>query len=90
MLKGWGTKARWGIDMNLDKLNKSEEFIFMWQYRLLGHFRTALIEAICRADDDNLARLRLGFPDEVEGYINYSRVAGWWTEVQRKAGIDPD
>ena len=71
--------------MNLDKLDNSEKFIFMWQYRLLGHFRTALIETICRADDDNLGKLSLGFPDEVKGYINYARVTGWWKEVQLKA-----
>ncbi len=71
--------------MNLDKLNKSEKFIFDWQYRLLGHFKTALIEAICRADDDNLEKLSLGFPDEVKGYINYAQTPGWWKEVQLKA-----
>ncbi len=76
--------------MNLENLDNSEKFIVEWQYRRLGHFRTALIEAICRADDDNLAKLALGFPDEVKGYIGYSRVLGWWPTVQRKAGIEPD
>jgi hypothetical protein len=68
------------------QLTKGEEFIVKWQYRMLGDFKTALIEAICLADSQNLERLRLGFPDEVEGYLNYSRVEGWWQEVQRKAG----
>ena len=76
--------------MNLDKLDNSEKFIFMWQYRLLGHFKTALIEVICRADDNNLEKLSLGFPDEVRGYINYNQTPGWWEEVQKKAEIDPD
>ena len=76
--------------MALDKLDKSEEFIFMWQHRLLGHFKTALIEAICQADDDNLDKLRLGFPDEVRGYLDYARTPGWWKKVQSKAGIEPD
>ena len=76
--------------MNLEKLAKSEEFILMWQYRMLGHFKTALMEAICLADDGNLARLRLGFPNEVDGYINYTQVNGWWQVVQKKAGIEPD
>ena len=80
-----GLDTEWEIDMNLDKLDKSEKFIFDWQYRLLGHFRTALIEAICQADDSNLAKLVLGFPDEVRGYINYARIPGWWEEVQIKA-----
>ncbi len=71
--------------MNLDKLDKSEKFIFMWQYRLLGHFRTALIEAIMLADITNLEKIRLAYPDEVEGYLNYSTTPGWWKEVQLKA-----
>ncbi len=71
--------------MALDKLNKSEKFIFDWQYGLLGHFKTALIEAICQADDGNLYKLRLGFPDEVDGYKKYIYQEGWWKEVQLKA-----
>ena len=62
-------------------------FIVKWQYRLLGHFKTALIEAIKLADDNNLAKLACGFPNEVQGYIYYSRTPGWWQEVQKKAGI---
>jgi len=73
--------------MNLDNLTESERFIVEWQYRMLGHFKTTLIEAIKFADDDNLAKLHLGFPDEVDGYINYSRSMEWWQTVQRKAGI---
>ena len=72
---------------NLWKLDDSEKFIFLWQYRMLGHFKTALIQTIIKADDNNLARLRLGFPDEVDGFINYSQTGGWWKEVQRKAGL---
>ena len=69
------------------QLTAGEEFIVKWQYRLLGHFSTALIEAIKLADEANLERLREGFPHEVEGYINYSRLPGWWQEVQAKANI---
>ena len=71
--------------MSLDKLDKSELFIFQWQYRQLGHFRITLIEAIMLADDRNLEKLCLGFPDEVRGYINYARTPGWWEAVQLKA-----
>jgi hypothetical protein len=73
--------------MNLDNLTKEEEFIVKWQYRLLGDFKTALIDAIKLADEGNLIKLSLSFPEEVRGYINYTRVDGWWLTVQRKAGI---
>lgn len=73
--------------MNLEKLDESEKFIVMWQYRLLGDFKKTLIECIMRADDDNLIRLSLGFPDEVKGYEKYAKTPGWWKEVQKRAGI---
>ncbi len=70
--------------MSYNDLTNSERFIFEWQYRMLGDFKTALIEAICQADINNLEKLRLGFPDEVDGYINYSQTEGWWPKVERR------
>lgn len=69
----------------MSPLSAEQEFIFKWQYRALGNFETALIEAIKLADDTNLLRLHLGFPTEVEGYRLYSEVDGWWPETQRQA-----
>lgn len=72
---------------NYDSLNDVERELIDWQYRLCGDFRKALWEAICRADDDNLEKLRLGFPNQVEGYIRYTRISGYWSNVQAKAGV---
>ena len=47
---------------------EGEKFIVEWQFRLLGDFKTALIDAIKLADEGNLDRLELGFPDEVQGF----------------------
>lgn len=69
------------------QLTEDEEFIVKWQYRMLGDFKKALIEAIKFADESNLERLKKGFPEEVQGFINYTQVSGWWQEVQRRAGI---
>jgi hypothetical protein len=66
-----------------------ERFILEWQYRMLGGFHTALVEAICRADDGNLARLRMGFPNEVDAYLRFSREPGWWPDLQARAVIGP-
>ncbi len=76
--------------MNLEKLDESEKFIVMWQYNYLGDFKHAFAECIKFTDDENLARIGRGFPLEVVGYQNYTRTPGWWTEVQKKAGIEPD
>ena len=67
-----------------EELTPEEDWIAKWQYGYLGHFHKALFEAICAADEGNLNRLSLGFPDEVEGYRKYTRQAGWWKEVQKK------
>ena len=69
------------------QLTEGEEFIVKWQYHLLGDFKTALVTAIALADRGNLEKLRKGFQDEVEGYLNYSRKEGWWQAVQEKANI---
>ena len=75
------------MNINFEALTKGERFIVEWQYHLTGGFMTALADAIRRADGRNLARLAMGFPDEVEAYRNYTGVPGWWEEVQKRAGI---
>ena len=67
-------------------LTPEEDWIAQWQYHFLGDFHTALFEVICLADEGNLHKLSLGFPDEVNGYKKYSRQEGWWQEVQKKIG----
>ena len=47
----------------------AEQWVVKWQFRLLGDFGMALAAAIARADDENLERLRLGFPVEVTGLL---------------------
>jgi len=72
---------------NYDKLDEVERELIDWQYGLCGDFRTALWKAICQADDSNLERLRLGFPNLVDGYIRYAQERGYWAKVQAKAGV---
>ena len=73
--------------MNFKDLTAAEQAVVEWQYRMCGDFKAALWEAIGRADDGNLARLRLGFPHEVDGYMRFSRERGWWPDVQKRAGM---
>ena len=56
-----------------DEWTYAEKFIIKWQFDLLGDFYKALTEAIKCADDDNLTRLGVGFPQEVDGFLAWNR-----------------
>lgn len=64
----------------------SEKWVIKWQFKLLGDFQTALAEAICRADDNNLVRLRQGFSVEVAGFILWTRSD--LAQIFRATGLD--
>lgn len=64
-----------------------EKFIIEWQYGMLGGFKSALMDAISRADEGNLAKLAIGFPDEVFGFRKFSRDENWWPDLQKKADL---
>ena len=70
---------------NEDKLDGEELAVLRWQYSDEGGFKSALWTAITRADTQNLALLKKGFPDEVGGYLKYSHVSGWFDDVRNKA-----
>lgn len=71
-----------------ESLTQVELALIEWQYNLCGDFKTALWQALIKADDKNLERLRLGFPIEVESFLRYSREPGFWKSVCEKAGGD--
>lgn len=66
--------------------DENDRAVIFWQFGLIGDFRIALWNAIVHADDENLERLRLGFPHEVEGYIRWSR--GTLGPRLRAAGLE--
>lgn len=74
--------------IRLDALDPGEKFIVKWQYGLAESFQQLLIQTIQMADDNNLKRLAMGFPLEVEAYGHYARTFGWWDDVKRRANID--
>ena len=67
-------------------LTPGERFITEWQYRLLGDFRKALMDAIVRADEANLTLLMMGFPLEVSAYLAWR--SGTMGQFLRSKGID--
>ncbi len=63
-----------------------EQAVIKWQFRLCGDFKTALWEAIKHADEGNLDKLALGFPNEVYGFRQW--VAGDLGTRLREAGLE--
>lgn len=72
--------------MPIKDLNPAERFIWEWMNGRLSGFKMALLNVIRVADVQNLDKLSLGFPDEVEGFHSYRHQRGWWDAVQVKAG----
>ena len=44
-----------------------------FQFDMTGNFFKTLFMAIGRADNINIEKLRLGFPEEVDAYLTFSR-----------------
>lgn len=64
----------------------AEKWVVKWQFRLLGDFETALANAIKLADENNLAKLKLGFPIQVNGFLRWH--SGDLGKRLRDAGLD--
>jgi hypothetical protein len=63
----------------------AEKWVIKWQFRLLGHFETALAGAITRADEGNLEKLAEGFPTQVSGFRAWAHAD--LGDRLRKAGL---
>lgn len=57
----------------MPKINGYDKYL-EYQYRVSGSFYTALFDAIKQADPDNRDRVALGFPEEVEAYLCWTRI----------------
>ena len=57
-----------------DELTQGEkDYIFDCQFHHAGDFKRSLWITISLADENNLARLRLGFSEEVHAYLSWTR-----------------
>jgi len=68
-------------------LTKGEQFIFDWQYKRHGStsFKGYLSKALAVADNSNLTKLRLAFPEEARAMNLFHSQTGWWEMVEDKA-----
>lgn len=71
--------------LNSPDWTPSEKWVIKWQFGLLGDFSVALATAIKTADEENLAKLRLGFPMQVDGFLQWNR--GNLGQRLREAGL---
>ena len=51
-----------------------------------GSFMTNLFKTIMSADLENMRKLSLGFPNEVEVVRRYQNEDGYWQSLQKKLG----
>ena len=75
--------ARMAVGRN--EVTPLETILLKWQYRLYGDFYTNLWEALVRADDNNIAKLALGFPDEVHALHAWRTT--WIAQSLRDRGL---
>jgi len=66
--------------------NYGEQFIIRWQFGILGSFQQALIDVIKLADEENLSRLAIVFPREVDAFRAWS--CGDLARRLRDAGLE--
>ena len=59
------------------------EFMFFMK-GTSGSFMTNLFKTIMSADLDNMRKLSLGFPNEVEVVHRYQNEEGYWQKLQEK------
>jgi hypothetical protein len=72
--------------LNSNLWTPGEKAVVKWQFRLLGDFLDALFVAMARADEGNLAKLELAFPEEVTGFRAWSH--GDLARRLREVGLD--
>ena len=66
-------------------LSKGEKFIWEWQYRRLGGFDSLIAQALAKADNSNLKRLKKAFPEYTKAMINFHTKDNWWADVESRA-----
>ena len=67
-------------------ISAEEAWIVRWQFGMLGDFQAALFQLIARADEDNLVRLTVAFPEQVDAFLQWSR--GGMAARLRALGLD--
>ena len=65
-----------------ESLSLGERHLFDWYYKVAGGFFGSLFDLMSHADSENLQKLSKAFPEEVEAFMNYRNVPGYFEALQ--------
>ncbi len=69
------------IERTMTNLTIAEQDFMYFQAGTAGSFTTALINAMLRADHNNLTKLKFGFPELGEVVDRYKNESGYWEDL---------
>jgi len=69
-------------------LNDGERKLVEFQLGLSGSFYKSFFDAAFKADGENLIRLEVGFPEEIQALRRYRGESGYWDRI-RKEYLEP-
>jgi len=73
--------------MNEDLKKAVTELYFYEKTRTAGGFMTQLFQLIQKADSDNKARIRMGFPNEVEAMELWNNAENYGDDLFKEYGL---
>ena len=65
-------------------MNEGERKLVEFQYGMSGSFYTKFFEAAFNADGYNLARLGVGFPEEIEAVKRFRGEPNYWQDLEKE------
>jgi hypothetical protein len=65
-------------------MNEGEKKFMFYQRGIEGSFFTALFDAIMKADQSNLNKLKLAFPEEATVVEKFRNEPGYYQDLERK------
>jgi len=65
-------------------MNQGERHLCEWQLHCSGGFIRSLFDVLLRADNPNLQRLKLAYPEEVMALYRYRTEDGYWWALERE------
>lgn len=65
-------------------LNDGERKLVEFQLGMSGSFYKSFFDAAFKADETNLVRLSVGFPEEIQALRRYRGESGYWDKIREE------
>jgi hypothetical protein len=65
-------------------MNEGEKLFCEWQRGMTGKFYSFLIEAMLRADGENIHKLEVVYPELTNAVVSYQTVTGYWDDLKTR------